>query len=141
MLHEEKSNRWMKMSLACLAVILVTALAVDAAVTRIKALHLSPSLVKPGQLMQGAIELSVPASVGGVTVQLAFNLRSRSDVSIEMDALAAKIHVPRDVFIPAGKITGLFNVDVLEVHQPTNLTITATLRDSKQTYTAQLMPK
>lgn len=142
MFNEEKSNHWCKMGLACLAVVLVTALAVDAAVTRVKALHVTPSLAKPGQLMQGGVELSIPAPVGGVTIKLEHSLRARSDSSlVSSKSQPARIHMPGEVFIPAGKITGLFNVDVLEVNAATNLTITATLGDSRQTFTAHLMPE
>jgi len=142
MFNEEKSNHWWKMGLACLAVVLVTALAVDAAVTRVKAIHVSPSLAKPGQLMQGAVELSIPAPVGGVTVKLDYSLRARSDSSQPDRGLkSATLHMPSEVFIPAGKITGLFNVDVLRVDAATSVTITATLAASKQTFTAHLMPE
>ncbi len=137
---EEQVSRWSRLALACLAVVLVTALAVDAAVTRVKALHITPSLAKPGQLLQGAIELSIPAPTGGVTIQLTHTLHQRGGQEMPAGQVA-KVYLPVEIFIPAGKTTGLFNVDILAVHNPANFIVTAQLGDSKQTMTVHLMPQ
>ena len=141
MAREGNMNRWGRMGLAVMAVILVTALAVSAAVTRVKALHITPSLAKPGELLQGAIELSIPAPAGGVKVTLEYTLHHRGGGDLNNPAPLASLYMPKEIFIPMGKTTGLFNVDVLQVRAPANLIVTATLGDSKQLVTVHLMPE
>jgi len=135
----QNPKRWFRVTLACLAVLLVTALAADAAVTRLKALQFQPGYAKPGTLVQGVIELSIPAPPGGIKVKLDKTFRCGGcggEVVAEPDAT---IHMPAELYIPAGKTSGLFNVAVIEVNHPTTLVVTATLRDQKQTAMVQLM--
>lgn len=139
-MQEEKKSRYGRMALAVLAVVMVTALAVDAAVTRIKALHITPSLAHPGQILQGAVELSIPAPTGGVTIELRHTLHHRGIVDQAADVHPAAISLPRSIFIPAGKTTGLFNIDVLQVSEPANLIVKAKLNNTEQVFNVHLLP-
>jgi hypothetical protein len=126
--------------MACLAVILVTAFAVDAAVTRVKAMHVTPGIVKPGMTAQGAVELSVPAPMGGVTVKLESSMRYRGLLLGDCSNPPARVSLPTEVFIPAGKTTGLFDIEVRQVDEAASLLVTATHKSSTQTVTVYLVP-
>lgn len=133
----EMPTRCRRPALACLTVILVTSMAVDAAEPRLSALYIMPGVVTPGDWVKAAVELTHPAPSGGVDVALEAVVRCRACGSLDEPA---RVFLPREIHIPAGRTVGHFEVDVATIRDAADLVVTAVLRDSRQSAVVLLMP-